>query len=324
MKYTHAQRRRTNNRNFNSSTTKTQTSSVATHTTIHEAAIMNDPTPAPNSNVAAATLFNELKELAKIFAPKKEETPQESPQETPPEGTPQERHGALYINVDGELFSTTSMKLQSSVELKKAKEVDSIENFNPESNKFFGHPPVKEWTKQPTSGTTKSLLSKMTYVNGNNESVSPSVPQLSLEDLTKNDRARTGTNGKGLATMDLQELLYMTLLIPLYYIILRAIPPNESLDHHEGVNLAVNTASTDRDGSKLEKKKTSDQTEVNDESPRGQVYAVTVFITMMFIACNFEEGETKEGHDLLHDVINRLAKECETENIGTFFKMLGK
>eukprot|EP00984_Skeletonema_dohrnii_P009661 scaffold3703_cov114-Skeletonema_dohrnii-CCMP3373.AAC.2 len=294
------------------------------HTT-HEAAMMNDPNPAPNSNVAAATLFDELKELAKIFAPIKKKTSQvAAPQKSPPQEMPQERHGPIRINVDGEFFSTTSMKCQGPAKLKRAKEVDSIENFSPESNKYFRHPPVEEWTINPTPDKTKSLLSRITYVNGNNESVSPSVPQLSLEDLTKNDRATTGTNGKGLATMDLQELLYMTILIPLYYIIHRAISPNESLDHHEGVNLAVNTASTDRDGSTLEKMKTSDQPEVNDRSPRGQQYAVTVFFTMMFIACNFEEGETEEGHELLHDVINRLAEECVTQDIGTFFKMLGK
>lgn len=283
-----------------------------------EAAIMNEPTPTRNTNVTAATLFNELKKLVKIF----KVTPHKTPQETP-----RARHddGPIFIQIDGgQTIATTSMKLQTPSELEKANEVNSIDNFNPESNVFFKNPLVDKWTRHPTPNATKSLLNKLNYVDDNKKSLSPSVPQLSLEDLTKNGRARIGKNGKGLATLDLQELLYITVLIPIYYIIHRAILPNQPLDHLEGINLAVNTASTDRDGSKLEKNKTFARTEVNDESLLGQIYAVTVFITMMFIACNFEQGESKDGQDLLHDVVNNLAKECETQGIGTFFKMLGE
>jgi hypothetical protein len=284
---------------------------------------MNEPTPTRNTNVTAATLFNELKKLVEIF----EVTPHKTPQETPRE-TPRERHddGPIFIQIGGgQTIATTSMKLQTPSELEKANEVNSIDNFNPESNVFFKNPLVDKWTRNPTPNATKSLLNKLNYVDGNKESLSPSVPQLSLEDLTKNGRARIGKNGKGLATLDLQELLYITILIPIYYIIHRAILPNQPLDHLEGINLAVNTASSDRDGSTLEKKKTFARTEVNDESLLGQIYGVTVFITMMFIACNFEQGESEEDEqNLLHDVVNNLAKECETQGIGTFFKMLGE
>jgi hypothetical protein len=284
---------------------------------------MNEPTPTRNTNVTAATLFNELKKLVEIF----EVTPHKTPQETPRE-TPRERHddGPIFIQIGGgQTIATTSMKLQTPSELEKANEVNSIDNFNPESNVFFKNPLVDKWTRNPTPNATKSLLNKLNYVDGNKESLSPSVPQLSLEDLTKNGRARIGKNGKGLATLDLQELLYITILIPIYYIIHRAILPNQPLDHLEGINLAVNTASSDRDGSTLEKKKTFARTEVNDESLLGQIYGVTVFITMMFIACNFEQGESEEDEqNLLHDVVNNLARECETQGIGTFFKMLGE
>jgi hypothetical protein len=284
---------------------------------------MNEPTPTRNTNVTAATLFNELKKLVEIF----EVTPHKTPQETPRE-TPRERHddGPIFIQIGGgQTIATTSMKLQTPSELENANEVNSIDNFNPESNVFFKNPLVDKWTRNPTPNATKSLLNKLNYVDGNKESLSPSVPQLSLEDLTKNGRARIGKNGKGLATLDLQELLYITILIPIYYIIHRAILPNQPLDHLEGINLAVNTASSDRDGSTLEKKKTFARTEVNDESLLGQIYGVTVFITMMFIACNFEQGESEEDEqNLLHDVVNNLARECETQGIGTFFKMLGE
>ena len=284
---------------------------------------MNEPTPTRNTNVTAATLFNELKKLVEIF----EVTPHKTPQETPRE-TPRERHddGPIFIQIGGgQTIATTSMKLQTPSELEKANEVNSIDNFNPESNVFFKNPLVDKWTRNPTPNATKSLLNELNYVDGNKESLSPSVPQLSLEDLTKNGRARIGKNGKGLATLDLQELLYITILIPIYYIIHRAILPNQPLDHLEGINLAVNTASSDRDGSTLEKKKTFARTEVNDESLLGQIYGVTVFITMMFIACNFEQGESEEDEqNLLRDVVNNLAKECETQGIVTFFKMLGE
>eukprot|EP00985_Skeletonema_marinoi_P028891 scaffold26235_cov151-Skeletonema_marinoi.AAC.1 len=72
---------------------------------------MNEPTPTRNTNVTAATLFNELKKLVEIF----EVTPHKTPQETPRE-TPRERHddGPIFIQIGGgQTIATTSMKLQT-------------------------------------------------------------------------------------------------------------------------------------------------------------------------------------------------------------------